>query len=328
MTDPEQIDPEKLAEITSTPVAPPAAHGAAIVALLNVARTRDDIAEPFVEHLGRLLGRPSLETPLVLRCLRELARNDPAAVLELRDEISDRISTDSTDVTQAATGVCVELVNEDPSSFVDLVPTLAALLESENEQIRKNSVYILSEVAHEYPEQVKPVVPQLTDGVVDRDRTYQTNALSALGAIVSSYPTAGTKATETLADIADSTAPPKVRANAIGLLGDVAVEYPDEIVDHVPVLVDCLQSNDEFVTGNAAAAILHIGAENPDAAEDAIPALAELTDHSSPVVRRNTCRALGQLNATVALEQLKSTAESDPDETVRSVAAQAVDRIS
>lgn len=327
LTEPEQVDLDELKTLVSNPVLPPAAHGAAIVALLNVARVRDDVGQAFVEDLGQLLGRPSLKTTLVLRCLRQLATNDPEAVLAIRDEITDRISTESTNVTQAATGCCVELVAEEPSAFMDLVPTLATLLDSENEQIRKNAAYILSRVAHEYPEEVKPMVPKLLDSIEDRDQTFQANALSALGAIVSAYPGAGREASETLAELAASDGPAKVRANAIGLLGDIAVEYPAELEEHVPLLIECLESDDEFVTGNATAALLHVTVDDSEVTEMSIPALIEILDHPSPVVRRNACKALGQLEATVALPQLKSLAETDPDDGVRSVATQTIEQV-
>ncbi|MFC6812505.1 HEAT repeat domain-containing protein [Natrialbaceae archaeon GCM10025810] len=327
LTDPEEVELEELAEILSNPVVPPAAHGAAIVALLNVARVRDDIGEAFVEDLGRVLGRPSLNTALVLRCLRQLAVNDPEAVLALRDEIVDRISIESTDVTQAATGCCVELIATNPVAFVDQVPTLATLLDSENDQVQNNAVYILSQVAHEYPEEVKPVVPQLIDDIGSREQPYQINALSALGAVTSAYPAAGVEATDTIAELVASNAPAKVRANAVGLLGDIAVGHPAELEEHVPLLVDCIQSDDEYLSGNASAALLHVAIDDSEAVEEAIPALIELLDDPSPVVRRNVCKALGHVEATVALEQLKTMAESDPDEEVRSIAAWAAENI-
>lgn len=208
------------------------------------------------------------------------------------------------------------------------MPTLAALLDSENKQIRKNAIYILSQIAHEYPEEVKPVVPQLIASLEDRDETYRTNALSALVSIVSAYPAAGTETTETLTELAVSNAAPKVRGNALGLLGDIAVEYPGEIVDHVPVLVENLAVDDEYIVGNAVAALLHVAVDDAEAVDQAIPHLIEHLDHPSPAVRRNVCRTLGKVDALVALEQLKSTAESDPNEGVRAIASQAIDRIS
>ncbi|MFP8958784.1 HEAT repeat domain-containing protein [Natrialbaceae archaeon A-CW3] len=327
LTDPMEVDPDEIREILSNPLASPAAHGAAIVALLNVARVRDDVGSAFVDDLGRLLGRPSLETALVLRCLRQLATNDPEAVLELGDEIVDHVSTKPSDVTQAATGCCVELVDTAPGEFVDLVPTLSTLLESSNDQIRTNSVFVLSSVADEYPEEVKPVVPQLIDGLGDRDHAYQANALSALGAVVSAYPAIGTSETATLAEIAGPDAPPKVRANAVGLLGDIATEHPTDVREHVPVLVGCLHTDDEYLSGNAAAALLHVAVDDSEATEEAIPALLELLDDPSPVVRRNACKALGHLEATVALPQLQSMADDDPDDGVRSIAAWASTRV-
>lgn len=327
MSDPQQVDVDELADILSTPTVSPKAHGAAIVALSNVARVRDDVGETFVGDVHRLLGRPTLDEALVLRCLRQLATNAPEPVLPVREAITDRIELDESDVTQAATGCCVELVGESPTAFVDEAPLLSALLDVENETTRKNAVYVLSKIADVYPEEVKPLVPQLLTGITDRDETYQTNALSTLGKIASAYPTAVKPATDELAELT-SAAAPKIRANAAGILADIAEVHPEVVAEHVPVLVDCLQSDDEYLRGNAATAVLHVGVENPDAAEQAIPALVELLDDPSPIVRRTACKALGQLKATVALVQLESVAQSDEDEAVRELASWAVDELS
>lgn len=326
-TDPERVDLDAVYDLLTGHPLTPTAHANALVALLHAARATEP-GERFVEPLVAALHRPALDADaLVLRCLRAVASNDPEAVLALRDEIIERISSRSTDVTQAATGCCVELAAAEPAAFVDLVPMLATHLDADAGRIRQHAVYILSRVAHEYPEEVKPVVPELIDGIDARDHTYQTNALSALGAIASSYPAAAAQATDALAELAASDAPTKVRANAVALLSDVAVAYPAEIEDHVPVLVACLHSDDEFLAGNAASAILHVVVDEGEGVEEAIPALVELLDDPSPVVRRNACKALGHLEATVAREHLTSVAEDDPDETVRSVAAWAVEHL-
>lgn len=327
ISDPSQVPLDDLREIISTATVAPSTHGAAIIALLNVARDRDDVGSAFVDDLDLLLNRPSLNDTLVLRCLRQIAMNDPTAVLKIQDEITERISLDDSESTQAATGCCVELASTNPQAFVDLTPMLSALLDVKNETIRTNAMYILSQIAHEYPEEVKPLVPQFVEGITERDQSYQTNALSALGAVTSAYPAAAKSTTEVLSELTTATAL-KVRANATALLADIAKEHPEAVEDHVPALIDCFHSDDEFLCGNAASAVLHVGVHNPAAVEQSIPALIELLDDPSPIVRRNACRALGQLDATAAIVQLQSVAESDSDEKVRELASWAVDEIS
>lgn len=347
LADASQVDPEALREILATPTAPPDAHAAAVVALSTVARERDDVGPAFVDDLATLLGRPSLEDALVLRCLREVAGNDPEAVLECVDAVADRVAVDESDATQAATGVCVELAAAEPTAFVDLTPVLASLLDSETATIRRNAIYVCSQVAHAYPEEVKPVVPQLVEGIADRDEAFQTNALSALGAVASAYPGTAADVTDDLAALATAQNP-TTRANAAGLLGDVATAHPEAVSGHVPTLVECLESDDEVVRGNAAAAMVHVGAatdgdaavaaddvtddepaavEDPAIADDAIPALVECLDDPSPVVRRNACKALGQFGATVARERLASLAASDPDQGVAEAATWALEQL-
>lgn len=166
ITNPSQVSLDDLHEIISTPTVSPNTHGAAVIALLNVARARDDVESAFVDDLNRLLNQPSLNDALVLRCLRQLAANDPTAVLRIQDGITDRITLEDSEITQAAAGYCVELAITEPQAFVDQVPMLSALLDVENEMIRTNAIYILSQIAHAYPEEVKPMVPQLVAGML------------------------------------------------------------------------------------------------------------------------------------------------------------------
>jgi hypothetical protein len=148
-----------LHEIISTLTVSPTTHGPAIVALLNVSRARDDVGSAFADDLDRSLNRPSLNDALVLRCLRQLAANDPTAVPRTQDGITDQITLDGSETTQAATGCCVELASTDPQAFADQVPMFSGLLDVENETIRTNAIYILSQVTHAYPEEVKPNGP-------------------------------------------------------------------------------------------------------------------------------------------------------------------------
>ncbi|WP_160047876.1 HEAT repeat domain-containing protein [Natrialba sp. INN-245] len=327
LTDPERVDLDELGMILSSPTQTPKTHGAAIVALMNVARTQDDVAARFVDDIIRLVNRPSLKTKVALGCLRQLAANDPDAVFEHLDEVTSNVSSDDPDIVQAATGCCVELVDTDPAAFTDMVPMLAALLDSKQQTTRINVVYVLSQIASEYPEEVKPVVPQLVNGITSEDKSYQINALSALGSIVSSYPNAAVDATNDIADTISTSESTTVQANAAGVLGDVGDQHPDAIVDHVPVLMTSLESDDEYLAGNAAAAIVTLVTEEPDAVVDSIPALVEHLDHPSPVLRRNVCKALGHLEATIAIPKLSSMADSDPDNGVREIASWAVEQV-
>ena len=326
LSDPDSVDLADIRAILSDPTAPPPAHVAALVALTNVARTRETVGASFVDDAATLLGRPSLPDAFALRCLRALAGNDPGAVLRVREAVLERVTLEDDDATQAATGCCAALVEADPAAFIDAVPTLAALLDAETDATRRNAMYVLTKVAEEYPEEVKPVVPQLLAGVTERDETHQTNALSALGAVTSAYPSVGVDVTDELADLA-AEAPLPVRANAVGLLADVAKGHPDAVAPHAETLLAGLEADDEYLCGNAASAVLHVGVAHPERVREAVPALVDLLSHSSPAVRRNACRALGELGATAALEDLRELADGDPDGDVATVAAAAVDRI-
>lgn len=328
LDNPEAVDLDDLHEILTEPAAPPNAHGMAIVALLQVTFSDVSPGSRFVPPLAKLLTRPSLDADaVVLRCLRQLALDHPDAVLEHVDAIADRVTLDGGDVTKAATGCCTILVEDERAVFIDLAPTLSALLESEDAAIRRNAMYVLSQIAREYPDEVRPLVPQLVTDVTSRDSNYLKNLLSTLGHVTDAYPDAARPVLEELAHLSEDS-DQAVRGNAIGLIADVAKQHPSDVAPYVETLEARLEDDEAIVRGNAASGVLHVAVENPDAVETAIPALVEILDDPDPSVRRATCKALAHLEATVAQEQLRSLAESDPEPSVREVAGWAVERLS
>lgn len=323
---PGTVDVDEIRALLFDPALPPDAHEAAVVALLNVAGSGEPIDESLVEAVARLLGRPSLDAdPLVLRCLRQLAMDAPAVVLDAREAICERITTEDDEATQAATGCCVELVGEDPAAFVDLIPTLSTLLDAED-PTRTNAIYLLSQLAVTYPEAVKPVVPQLVDGISDRNVAYQTNALSTLGAIASTYPTVALEAVDELSALLDADHA-SVRGNAVGLLADVAQEHPDAVLESAGPLVDLLDDADDYVRGNAVSAVLHVGVEHPDAVTGATPGLVASLEDPEPIVRRNACKAIGSLDVEDARGRLDTLADEDADAGVRELAEWALTQL-
>ena len=320
--DPARIDIDDITDVISSGEISSEAHSVVLRTVRLLVNERPAVTPRLVAALSTALESDTTPDSLVLRCLREVARADPDSVSDLSGAVSGRFDAPALETRRAATACGAEIAAVDPSAFVDAVPTLATLLAEVDETVREGSVFILAKVAHEYPEEVRPVVPQLLTDLGDQPESFQTCALSTVGAIASLYPMVGRDATDTFADLA-RTGSPMVQTNAYGLLADVAQTHPDAVAPHGPVLRDGLESDETLVVRNAATAIANVGT----AATDVIPGLLECLDHADRIVRRNSARALGQLEATVALEQLRRTATEDPDEEVRSVATWSLEQV-
>lgn len=326
-SDPSNLDFDAVIDILETPTDTPAAHGTATQALVIAGNKGQEIDARFVDPLVTLLDRPSLDANAwLLRGLREIAKNEPGAVIDVRERIFEEIHLDETETTKAALECATEIANHDPSAVLNLAPKIAELLVSDNATIRDNASFIVARIARDHPDEIKPVTPKLAEKIAASDETYQTNVLAALGHLTSVHNPLDRAALEPIAQATDSHSA-QVRGNAIGLMADLARRYPDAVSQHQQVLVHRLEDSDGTVRANTVSAILHIALEKPDAPDDALPGLIELTDDPSPMVRRNVARTLGYLEATVALEQLRNLADNDSDEEVREIATWAVSRV-
>ena len=119
----------------------------------------------------------------------------------------------------------------------------------------------------------------------------------------------------------------RLRANAAGLLADLADEYPEKVQPVVSDAIELLNDENDHARYNATSILARVADHNPEAVESAIEALIDALNEDRPEARENACWALGYLKATTAEDALTSLAESDPNERVRQVASQALDEI-
>jgi hypothetical protein len=295
--------------------------------LTKVAAELDDIGGAFVSDLGTLLGRPSLKTETVLRCLRHIASNDPGAVAKLHEDIVSRIDIENNGVTRAATGCCVELVQHDPELPLGDVPLFGSLLGSDDETVRRNSVYVLTCVAEEYPEEILPAVQDVIGTLEDGDPNG--SKLSLIGKVSRHYPDATVEAVPALRRLSHKDTDLKTTANAVGALADIAAEYPEEVVEHgcVESASELLDHDDETVRYNACGLLEEVSKGEPEAIDPVVPKLLERLEDDHEGVRVKTIYVLGETRERRALEPLKDIEEEDPSDRVREIAQKAVWRI-
>jgi len=327
LKEPREVDLDAIDRILSDPTSSPSAHANATLALTKVAAELDDAGGDFVEDLGTLLGRPSLKTETVLRCLRHIASNDSEAVAELYEPVVSRIDVENDDVTRAATGCCVELVQYDPELLLGDVPVFGSLLHSDDETVRRNSVYVLTCVAEEYPEEVLPAVQDVIGTLEKGDPDGSKSSL--IGKVSRHYPDATVDAVPTLRELLHEDTDLKTTANAVGTLADIAAEYPEVIVEHgcVEAASELLEHDDETVRYNACGLLEEVSKGKPEAIQPVVPKLLERLEDDHEGVRVKTIYVLGETCERRALEHLKNIEEEDPSDRVREIAEKAVWRI-
>jgi hypothetical protein len=321
------VDLSAIDRILSDPTASPSAHANAILALTQVAAELDDVGGDFVEDLGTLVDRPSLETEVVLRCLRHIASNDPGAVAELHEDIVSRIDVENDGVTRAATGCCVELAHDDPELLLDDVPVFGSLLSSDDETVCRNSVYVLTCVAEEYPEEVLPAVQDVIGSLEDGDPDGSKSSL--IGKVSRHYPDATVDAVPVLRRLLHEDTDLKTTANAVGALADIAAEYPEVVVEHgcVESASKLLDHDDETVRYNTCGLLEEVSKGEPEAIDPVVPELLERLEDDHIGVRVKTIYVLGEIREPRALECLESIEKDDPSDRVREIAEKAVWRI-
>lgn len=119
----------------------------------------------------------------------------------------------------------------------------------------------------------------------------------------------------------------KLRANAAGLLADLADEYPTEVRRVVPRAIELLDDDDEKARYNATSILAHIAKAHPEDVEAAIDPLTEVLDDDFSWTRSNACWALGYLEAEQALKSLEELKQHDSEKEVRDAAEFAVHEI-
>jgi hypothetical protein len=327
LEEPEDVDLSAIDRILSDRTASPSAHANATLALTKVAAELDDAGGDFVKDLGTLLGRPSLKTETVLRCLRHIASNDSEAVAELHGDVVSRIDIEDDEVTRAATGCCVELAQYDPEVLLGDVPVFGSLLQSDDETVCRNSVYVLTCVAEEYPEEVLPAVQDVISTLEDGDPDGSKSSL--IGKVSRHYPGATVDAVPALRGLLHKDTDLKTTANAVGALADIAAEYPDVVVEHgcVESGSELLDHDDETVRYNTCGLLEEVSKGKPEAIQPVVPKLLERLEDDHEGVRVKTIYVLGEVREPRALEPLESIEEEDPSDRVQEIAEKAVWRI-
>lgn len=217
--------------------------------------------EEAVDCLDAVQGAPAEDRKAVLRSLRTLAADRPAAVGT----------------------VC---------------GALAPFLDDEERSVRLTAAKLLVAVAESDPGAVLPVVPSLADRLADEEEFYYVRARSAeaLGYVALEHPDA-VDDPEILADlrVGLSFDEPEVKEKLAKALEYVALGDPDRLRHQVSSLAEHLDDGSELVRYHLSTALVAIGCAHPDRLGPARDVLVERLGDESAHVRGRAAEALGLL---------------------------------
>lgn len=343
-TDANVVDPHEVIQLLRYPDRDVQRNAAA--ALLGIVTEYPDAGRNAVDRLSHLLETLEESAPAeesvderaafgqrLLVCLARVATYDAERVLEERAVILARLDPDEsacenpTPGLTATASVClVQLVAADPTVFAPHADRFVALLDAEETATRRHAAHVLSELADSHPAVVAPGAEALRDCLDDDDPETVTKASSTLGKLARESPDDVVAAIPTLVELLDHDAK-RVRANAAGVVADVAANRPAAVSESLPALCDTLEDDADPVRRHVATAFTRVAATVGTVPNPVDGALIELLDDPDPMVRAQSCRALGHTETPAALELLRATARTDDEPGVREAARWATERI-
>jgi HEAT repeat protein len=195
---------------------------------------------------------------------------------------------------------------------------------------REMAALALAELAAERPSAFEGEVDRLVTFVDDRDPTVRAGTIDAVGRVAPVDRVASETALPPLVTLlVEDGRWPEIRSKAATALGLLAEVHPQSLVDavqpHAEDFRELLWADDEGVRGGGVGVLAYLAEVDPSLARPARDRLLELLDDDAPFVRGNAALTLGFLDEPELEEQLRTLSRTDPDETVRRTAAQAVD---
>ncbi len=303
----------------------------ALGCLSILAADRPDDCVAAIPRVHALVADPTNHAvhAAALTCLAALAAARPGeAAPHVESSFPGLDSSDSTVATAAVT--CVSHVaSGDPESVIDAADRLVGLVTAPDPTVRLHATYTLGRIAVVAPEVIRPEVASLARVVGDETERTATrlNATCAVGRVAGEWPDAVVEHLPTFADaLGDSDS--GIRANAAGVVGDVAMTHAVAVRRYVDALLARLD-DDSVARANASTALARVARELPETVAPHVDRLVDALDDDDPLVRENVCWTLGYLrdDARTARPILERLRTDDGNERVRGRAAWALDEV-
>jgi HEAT repeat protein len=193
------------------------------------------------------------------------------------------------------------LAEEGPAAVGGISSDLTSFLHDDERSVRLTTARLFVALAEATPDAVVPVVPSLADRLADEDEFYYVRARSAeaLGYVALEHPTA-VDDPAILADLRIGLAfdEPEVREKLAKALEHVALGDPDRLRHQVSSLAEHLDDGNELVRYHLSTALVAIGCASPERLVPVRNALVERLGDENDHVRGRAAEALGLLART------------------------------
>jgi hypothetical protein len=301
-------------------------RGEALNVLEDLTETRPREWTSVLPVLKELLQDTGHKTD-VMNCIASIAEEKPGDVAPIAGVVTAQLDSEDDERVAAAARCLGEITDHDPADIIAAVPALESVVARRKPGF-EYALFALNRVADVAPRKVRPAADTLAKTVADDslDTGPRLNATAALGYVTKEFPDAGADIVKEVAGLLD-VEDQMLRANAAGLLSDIAEVHAAELVPFVDELELLLDSSDDYALINTTAALSRVAELHPEAVTHLVEKYISLLDHDHRLVRLNSCWALGHLQAAEASSKLDAIRTSDADEQVRTRAAWAVSEI-
>jgi hypothetical protein len=277
--------------------------------------TMEDVNE--AEVLAALTSSKPLVEQRGVEVCETLAEADIDAVRPFLDEIGSLLTEDNVAIMLRAIEVLKTVAEDEPTAIEPVLPDLVSIIDSDLAGVQLEGVAVLGMLVVDRPDLCSPYAHRLTGALRATELEPETN----FGGVVDDRVTRRTIEEH---EREERQRRISARQRLINVVVAIAEAEPRAMVEEVDELV-ALLDDDPNVTGGAIDALCAVAEVEPDAVAPVSDRLVACLDHDSEAVRAHAIRALGHAGDDAAASDLRAVAETDPNEDVRSIAAETAD---
>lgn len=299
----------------------------ALKALDHIATTNSERARVLLPELERMIQAHPRLRALSIGVLTEISKTNPTAVESASDQLIQTLPAVENDLRISILRCIANIGEVHPETITSVAPHLEGI-SNQDAASQSYGLVILNQIAKAQPTAIKPLLFDLKRIASDSSApdVIQADAITAIGWISDEYPYALVDSAELFgALLAESNT--GIQAAAAGVLGDIARANPTRVLRYTDQLATLLTADHASPVVNATIALGQIAEKNPSAVQPYSEPVAQALDHNTASVRANACWLLGVLRATDVVDTLEKIASTDEDQSVRSQADWAVERI-
>lgn len=262
-------------------------------------------------------SKPLVEQRGVEVC-ETLAEVDIDAVRPFLDEIGSLLTEDNVAIVPRSIEVLKIVARDEPTAIESVLPDLVDILDSDSAGVQLEGVAVLGVLVVDRPDLCSPYAHRLTEAL----RATELEPETDLGGVVDDRVTR-----QTIEEHERKERQRRIsaRQGLINVVVAIAEAEPRTMVEEVDELVALLNDDDPTIIGGTIDALRAIAEVEPDVVIPVSDRLVECLDHDSEAVRAHAIRALGHAGDDAAVSALRAVAETDPNEDVRSIAAETAD---